>query len=84
MKATHGVWADWSDGGGAKIHTPGASGPVPYGVATGALRPSPARRASMSAAAARPTATPAALPASGRAASEASYRACSAPPGSPR
>jgi hypothetical protein len=29
MNATYGVWADCADGGGAKIHTPGVSGPAP-------------------------------------------------------
>ena len=37
---THGVWADWADGGGANTHVPGGCGATPNGVETGASRPS--------------------------------------------
>ena len=63
--ATQGVCADWADGGGAKIQTPGVKGPCPYGVEMTASRPSPVLRAMMSFAAATPIATPASLPAPG-------------------
>src|SRR6266545_4784683 len=72
---THGVCANCSDGGGANCHTPGPGGP---GVKViGALRPSLARKAMMSLAAAWPTATPSASPWSGSAARAASYWAFS-------
>src|ERR1700686_4340342 len=66
MNATQGVCADWADGGGAKIQTPGVKGPCPYGVEMEALRPSPVLSVMMSSAAATPIATPAPLPAAGR------------------
>ena len=41
--ASHGVWADCADGGGANTQVPGACGATPNAVETGASRPSPNR-----------------------------------------
>ena len=57
ITATHGVWADCSDGGGANVQAPGASGP---GVKVIDSSRSPVRWAIRSSAAASPTSTPAA------------------------
>ena len=85
ITAIHGVCAICREGGGAKTHRPGWSGPAPNGVATGAFRPSSARSASISAAAAWPTAIPlAVVRSSGSAAIDAAYLAAKVPPGSPR
>src|SRR5258708_38723736 len=85
MDASQGVCADCSDGGGANTHKPGAGGPWPKVALTLALRPAFARRASISAAAACPTAIPRAVTASaGSAAIAAAYFVAKTPLGSPR
>src|SRR5512132_519230 len=67
--ASHGVWADCADGGGANTQVPGAWGATPDAVETGASRPSPNRLTINWLAAAEPTATPASLAFSGTCAS---------------
>ena len=69
MFASHGVWADCRDGGGANTQVPGACGATPSAVETGASRPSPNRLTINWLAAAEPTATPASLAFSGTCAS---------------
>src|SRR5262249_56312809 len=69
MFASHGVWADCADGGGANTQVPGGCGATPNAVETGASRPSPNRLTINWLAAAEPTATPASLAFSGTCAS---------------